>query len=71
MDEQLLDIINTMEKYTVEEFQSNFDELIDKVENGKSIIITSEYGNAIMVPYKKYEEMDEYVQLHRDHEEGS
>ncbi len=40
-----------MESFTVEEFQKHFDELLERVENGESFLITSEYGNAVMVPY--------------------
>jgi antitoxin (DNA-binding transcriptional repressor) of toxin-antitoxin stability system len=68
-----------LQSFTVEEFQSNFDSLIDRVENGESLIIKSEHGNAVMIPYKDvvsiYEEstvdFEEIVKIHRDHEEGS
>lgn len=47
-----------MKKFTVEEFQKDFDTLMDRVENGESLMITSEYGNAVMVPYnKEYEDL--------------
>lgn len=42
--------IDDFEKFTVEEFQSDFDNLIDRVEQGESFIITSKHGNAVMVP---------------------
>ena len=45
-----------LEKFTVEEFQSDFDNLMNRVENGESFLITSEYGNAVMVPYDKTSE---------------
>lgn len=65
--------------FTVEEFQNNFDELMDRVENGETFVITSKYGNALMIPYKEvvkvFEEVDsdfdDIVKIHRDHEEGS
>ena len=70
--------INELKKFTVEEFQSDFDNLMNKVENGESFIITSEHGNAVMVPYKEvveiFEESDvdeEIIRIHTDHEEGS
>lgn len=52
-----------MEKITVEEFQSDFDNLIEKVENGESFILTSEYGESVITPYdeelvKIYTEMN-------------
>ena len=56
-----------MEKYTVEEFQEDFDTLLDRVENGESLIITSEYGDAVMIPYAEYD----LIRIHTDHEEGS
>jgi PHD/YefM family antitoxin component YafN of YafNO toxin-antitoxin module len=60
-----------MEKYTVEEFQSDFDNLLGLVENGESLIITSEYGDAVMIPYAEYKEVDDLIRIHTDHEEGS
>ena len=59
-----------MEKFTVEEFQSDFDNLLERVENGESFIITSEHGDAMMIPYKEYEEVDDLIRIHKDHEEG-
>jgi PHD/YefM family antitoxin component YafN of YafNO toxin-antitoxin module len=45
-----------MESFTVEDFQKHFDELLERVENGESFLITSEYGNAVMIPYGECEE---------------
>ncbi len=59
-----------MEKFTVEEFQKDFDNLLDRVEKGESFIITSKYGNAVMIPYDKYEEDDKVIKIYTDHEEG-
>jgi antitoxin (DNA-binding transcriptional repressor) of toxin-antitoxin stability system len=53
-----------MEKFTVEEFQSDFDNLMDRVEQGESFIITSEYGDAVMVPYT--EEIEDIIRIHTD-----
>ena len=71
--------INELQSFTVEEFQSNFDNLIDRVENGESFIITSEHGNAAIIPYNEVVQIcqesnvdfDEIVKIHTDHEEGS
>ena len=71
--------INELQSFTVEEFQADFDNLIDRVQNGESFLIRSEHGNAIMVPYNEVikicEESDvdfeEIVKIHTDHEEGS
>jgi len=70
--------INELQKFTVEEFQSDFDNLMNRVENGESFTITSEHGNAVIVPYNEVvqvlEESDvdqEVIRIHTDHEEGS
>ena len=59
-----------MEKFTVEEFHSNFDNLMDRVENGESFMIGSEHGDVMLVPYNKYRETDDLIRIHTDHEEG-
>ena len=66
-----------MESFTVEEFQQDFDTLIDRVEKGESFVIKSEHGNASMVPYNEVvqilEESDvseDIIRIHTDHEEG-
>lgn len=67
--------MKNLQKFTVEEFQENFDNLFARVENGESFIITSEYGDAIIIPYNEIidigESDDEFTQLHQNHEEGS
>jgi PHD/YefM family antitoxin component YafN of YafNO toxin-antitoxin module len=60
-----------METLTVEQFQADFDNLLDRVENGESFIITSKYGNVMMIPYGEYKEVDDLIRIHTDHEEGS
>ena len=62
----------------ISELQSNFDDLMNRVEKGESITITSNYGNAIMVPYKEVVEIledsgldEELIRLHTEYEEGS
>ena len=65
--------------YTVEDFQKDFDNLIDRVQNGESFLIKSEYGNAVIVPYNEVVKIceesdvdfDEIVRIHTNHEEGS
>jgi PHD/YefM family antitoxin component YafN of YafNO toxin-antitoxin module len=47
-----ISIAKEMESFTVEDFQKHFDELLERVENGESFLITSEYGNAVMIPYE-------------------
>jgi len=68
-----------MESFTVEEFQEDFDNLMNRVESGESFLITSEYGNAVMIPYKEVVgicedanvDIDEIIKIHTDHEEAS
>ena len=68
-----------LQSFTVEEFQADFDNLIDRVENGESFMITSEHGNAVIIPYNEVVEIceeskvdfDEIIRIHTDHEEGS
>ena len=60
-----------MKKFTVEEFQENFDALLERVEKGESFIITSEHGDAMMIPYSEYKEVDDLIRIHTDHDEGS
>ena len=54
-----------IQSFAVEEFQKNFDSLMERVENGETFIIKSEYGNVAIVPY------DEVVRIHTEHEEGT
>ena len=59
-----------METFTVEEFQKDFDNLLGRVETGESFVITSEYGNAVLIPYAEYKEVDELVNCLCDHDDG-
>jgi prevent-host-death family protein len=71
--------LNELQTFTIEEFQSNFDTLMNRVESGESFIITSEHGNAVIVPYNEVisicedtnVDFEEIVKIHTDHEEGS
>ena len=71
--------LNELQSFTIEEFQADFDDLIEKVQNGESFLIKSEHGNAIMVPYNEVIQIceesnvdfEEIVKIHTDHEEGS
>jgi prevent-host-death family protein len=55
-----------MIQYTVKEFQENFDELIERVENGESFEISSKYGDAVIIPYSEFKE----IQCFCDHDDG-
>ena len=67
-----------LESFTIEEFQSDFDTLLDRVENGESFVIKSDHGNAVMIPYNEVVQVmtaadvdQEVIRIHTDHEEGS
>lgn len=50
-----------MDIFTVAHWQENFDELLERVENGETIGIVNENGEyAVMTPY------DEFVQIHTE-----
>ena len=70
--------INDLATFTIEEFQNDFDNLMNRVENGESFVIKSEHGNAVIVPYKEVVQVfqesgmsDDLIRIHTDHEEGS
>lgn len=56
-----------MKTITIEDLQENFDSYLDKVETGESFLIHSDHGDAMLVPY---EEEDDLIRIHTDHEEG-
>ena len=69
--------LNKLESFTIEEFQEDFDALIDRVEKGESFVIKSEHGNAVMIPYNEVAQILEesgvskdIIQIYTDHEEG-
>ena len=54
-------ILSTMDFYSVEYWQENWDSLITRVENGETIGIENESGNrVVMVP------ADEFVRIHTE-----
>lgn len=60
-----------MKTLTIEELQLDFDAIIERVEGGESFIIKSEYGDAMLIPYKEYNDtVDDLIRIHTDHEEG-
>ena len=59
--------LNCLKRYTVEEFQADFDNLMSLVENDKkSFIITSEYGEAILMPAD-----EDLLRIYTEHDEAS
>lgn len=45
--------IKNLKSFTVQELQEKFNDVIDIVENGECIVITTEKGNVLMVPYRE------------------
>lgn len=55
-----------LKRYTVEEFQKDFDNLMSLIENdNKSFIITSEYGEALIMPAD-----EELLRIYTEHDEA-
>lgn len=44
--------IEKLSRYTVQEFQENFNDLIKRVEKGEFIIITDDDKSVIMAPFQ-------------------
>jgi hypothetical protein len=59
-----------MKTLTVQEVEENFDDIMFRVEKGESFIISSEFGNAMLMPYYEHKEVDDLIRIHTDHEEG-
>lgn len=63
-----------MEKFTVEQFQENFDTLISRVENGESFIIEDGGKKVVIIPHKTSNDdlqlLDEFVKNHKDHNDA-
>ena len=70
--------LSDLQKFTVQEFQADFDNLIQRVENGESFIITDGGRSAVIVPYNETVKVaidsdvdEDVIRIHTDHEEGS
>ena len=70
--------LEELQSFTVEEFQSDFDNLMTRVENGESFIIRDGDNSTMIVPYNETIKYaiestvdDELIHIHTDHEEGS
>ena len=70
--------INELQRFTVEEFQADFDNLIERVENGESFIITDGERNAVIVPYNETIKYaidpvvdEELIRIHTEHGDAS
>ena len=59
--------MTTMNFYSVEYWQENWDSMIARVENGETLGIENENGNrVVMIPAD-----DELIRIYTDHNEGS
>ena len=69
--------LEQLQSFTVQQFQKDFDALMERVENGESFIIKDGKNSAIIVPYNETILMsvdsihDDIVKIHTDHEEAS
>jgi antitoxin (DNA-binding transcriptional repressor) of toxin-antitoxin stability system len=70
--------LEELQSFTVEEFQSDFDNLMQRVENGESFIIRDGNNSAVIVPYNETIKYaiessvdDELMNIYTEHEEGS
>jgi antitoxin (DNA-binding transcriptional repressor) of toxin-antitoxin stability system len=59
-----------MKSITIEELQADFDAIIDRVGNGESFLVHSEYGDAMLIPYSENKESDDLVRIHTEHYDG-
>lgn len=50
-----------MEQFTVEEFQRDFDVLLERVEKGESFQINYEGKSVVIIPHREYQEAVETV----------
>ena len=69
--------LNQLQSFTVEEFQADFDNLIERVESGESFIIRDGRKSAVIVPYNEtikfsleQKSDDELVRIHTEHCDG-
>lgn len=56
---------------TVENFEENFDEYMERVESGEVIKITHNDKVVAVVPYDEYNKCVELIRLYTEHDEGS
>jgi hypothetical protein len=72
--------LEEFQSFTIEEFQSNFDNLMNRVESGESFIIRDGNKSAVIVPYNETIKFavesnacvdEDVIRIHTDHEEGS
>ena len=59
-----------MEQFTVEQFQQDFDSLIQRVENGESFIICDEEKKVVIMPTSEYNEIQKTISYLNDHDDA-
>ena len=69
--------LNELQSFTIEEFQADFDNLMERVGNGESFIIRDGDNSVVIVPCNKTIKYviestvdDELIRIHTNHEEG-
>lgn len=60
-----------MEKITLKNLQDNFESIMEEVSNGKYYLINHENQNFVLMPYTKYEEIDDLIRIHTTHSDAS
>lgn len=56
---------------TVENFEENFDEYMERVESGEVIRISHNDKVVAVVPYDEYNKCIEMIRMYTEHDEGS
>lgn len=59
-----------MQTVTIEELQADFYKLLEEVESGKSIMVRSNHGNIIMLPYLENANTNSNLEVFCDHDDG-
>jgi antitoxin (DNA-binding transcriptional repressor) of toxin-antitoxin stability system len=59
-----------MIELTINELQEQFDKIIDRVENGETIKISTDLGNFMIVPYDQYQKSIVSINCFCDHDDG-
>lgn len=70
--------LEQLQSFTVQQFQDDFETLMERVENGESFIIADGNKSAVIVPYNETIKVavdstsdEEIVKIYTDHEEAS
>lgn len=56
---------------SIAELQKNFDPILERVESGETFYVKNNDKDFVMMPNILYQELDELIRIHKDHEEGS